>query len=90
MVRNVMGANDRISIGPDWGRRYGPGRPEGYVALRPGDCVAVADPYVPNRDTAIMMTNGAAKGYNDFREVLDRKDIDAVMSPRPTTGTSFP
>jgi predicted dehydrogenase len=53
--------------------------------LRTGqvDCLAVADPYEPNRDAGVMLTNGAAKPYKDFRDILDRNDIDAVIVATP-------
>ncbi|MGA2985509.1 MAG: hypothetical protein ABSG32_16985 [Terriglobia bacterium] len=61
------------------------GQADLHDSLRPGpvDFVAVADPYVPKRDAASMMTNGASKGYYDFRQVPDRKDIDATIIATP-------
>ncbi|MDR3677094.1 MAG: Gfo/Idh/MocA family oxidoreductase, partial [Acidobacteriota bacterium] len=90
MVRNVLGANDRIRVGLIGAG--GMGQVDLRDMLRTGqvDCVAVADPYVPNRESAIMLTNGAAKGYNDFREVLDRKDIDAVIIATPDHWHAIP
>ena len=89
-VRNVLGANDRISIGLIGSG--GMGQADLRDMLRTGqvDCVAVADPYVPNRDAGIMMTNGVAKGYNDFRELLDRKDVDAVIVATPDHWHAIP
>jgi predicted dehydrogenase len=90
MVRNVMGANDRISVGLIGSGGMGQADLSDFLRTGQVDCLAVADPYVPNRDTGIMMTNGAAKGYNDFREVLDRKDIDAVIIATPDHWHAIP
>ncbi len=90
MVRNVVGANDRISIGLIGAGGMGQGDLRDMLRTGQVDCLAVADPYVPNRDTAIMLTNGAAKGYNDFRELLDRKDIDAVIIATPDHWHAIP
>ncbi len=54
--------------------------------------VAVCDVKRNVRDERQNQVNGKynnqdCKAYNDFREVLARGDIDAVHSPRPTTGT---
>ncbi len=90
MVRNVMGANDRISVGLIGSGGMGQADLRDFLRTGQVDCVAVADPYEPNRDAGIMMTNGAAKGYNDFREVLDRKDIDAVIIATPDHWHAIP
>lgn len=42
------------------------------------DLVAVCDVDKGRREAAIAAHGGAAKGYNDYRELLDRDDIDAV------------
>jgi predicted dehydrogenase len=90
MVHNVLGANDRISVGLIGSGGMGQGDLRDMLRTGQVDCVAVADPYVPNRDTGIMLTNGAAKGYNDFRDLLDRKDIDAVIIATPDHWHAIP
>jgi predicted dehydrogenase len=45
--------------------------------------VAVCDVYKPHLEEAIAKTDGKAKGYHDFREVLDRDDIDAIVVATP-------
>jgi predicted dehydrogenase len=39
--------------------------------------------YRPFLEQGIAMTGGRAKAHNDFREVLDRKDVDAVIVATP-------
>jgi len=90
MVRNVVGANDRINIGLIGSGGMGQANLRDMLRTGQVSCLAVADPYEPNRDAGMMMTDGAAKGYKDFRQVLDRKDIDAVVVATPDHWHAIP
>ncbi len=45
--------------------------------------VAVCDVYPPHLSRAVDMTGGQATSYRDYRRLLDRKDIDAVIIATP-------
>lgn len=79
----VMGANDRVRLGliGSGGR----GREDwGTFLKEPGvEGVAVCDVYDPNREQGIAMAGGRAKGFKDFRQLLDEKDINAVIVATP-------
>ena len=45
--------------------------------------VAVCDVYGPRREEALQIAGPQAKSYLDYREVLDHKDIDAVIIGSP-------
>jgi len=85
----VLGANDKIGIGV-----LGSGGRAQYLMdlfnENPGvEIMAVCDVYEPHREKALKKAVEAigpspgAKGYLDYREVLDRKDIDAVIIGSP-------
>ena len=85
MSRSGAGANDRIRMGViGFGTRgsyMGP-----VFANNNPDCevVAVADVFKPNRDKApALFPNGKPDTYVDYRRVLERKDIDAVLIAAP-------
>jgi predicted dehydrogenase len=79
----VSGANDRIRVGliGSGGR----GRQDWGTFLKQPDMepVAVCDLYEPFRELGIKLTEGRAKGFKDFRQLLDVKDIDAVIVATP-------
>jgi predicted dehydrogenase len=79
----VLGANDRIRLGVlgSGGR----GRHVMRVFLTHPDCVvaAVCDVYKPNLQQAVADAGGTAEAYGDYRRVLDRQDIDAVLIAAP-------
>jgi predicted dehydrogenase len=79
----VLGANDRIQIGA-----IGTGSRCQYLLsllnkIGSNDIVAVCDVYEPHRAEARARFGPGAKDYVDFREVLERKDIDAVVVGTP-------
>jgi len=79
----VQGANDRIRFGliGSGGR----GREDWTTFLKQPEVepVAVCDVYGPFREKGIALTEGRAKGLKDFRQLLDQKDIDAVIVATP-------
>ncbi len=79
----VQGANDRVRMGliGSGGR----GREDWGTFLKQPDFepVAVCDIYDPFREKGIALTEGRAKGFKDFRRLLEVKDIDAVIVATP-------
>ena len=79
----VLGANDKIRVGA-----IGTGgRCQSLMKIfldNPSvDLVAVCDVYGPRRDKALKIAGPDAKSYLDYHELLDRKDVDAVIIGSP-------
>lgn len=80
--RSVLGANDRVVIGLIGAGRQGTGNMRAFIH-HGCEVAAVCDVFQPNLDKGLKAAGGNAKGYKDFREVLDNKDIDAVIIGTP-------
>jgi predicted dehydrogenase len=81
-------ANNRINIGVIGMGWQGPGNTKSFLALEDCQVVAACDLDKNNLAAAVKMVNDAygnedCKGYHDFRELLARPDIDAVMIAVP-------
>jgi predicted dehydrogenase len=88
--QDVIGVNDRIRVG--W---IGCGGRGTYVATAmrnvPGvEVVAVCDVYEPHAQKAGEQLVSAATAYTDFRHMLDRRDIDAVLVATPDHWHAIP
>ncbi len=84
LSRSAAGANDKIRMGV-----VGAGGRGAYMALvfatTNPDCemAAVCDVFKPNRDKSAAALPGKPESYVDYRRVLERKDIDAVLVATP-------
>lgn len=79
----VLGANDTIRVGV-----LGSGHRARYVMelfkRAPGvEFVAVCDIYTDARNKAMEIAGPGAQAYTNYHEVLDRKDVDAVLIGSP-------
>src|ERR1041384_2934158 len=80
----VMGANDRLNIG-----LIGCGGRGRFVARLMRDSSpgvvynAIADVYQPNADNARQWAGPDARTFQDFRKLLDLKEVDAVHIATP-------
>jgi predicted dehydrogenase len=82
-ARRVLGANDRVNVAVvGCGTR---GRLlAGLVKETPGAAVAaLCDVYDPQVAEALTSAGEGARAYKDFRRVLERKDVDAVVVATP-------
>ena len=75
----VSGANDRIRLGI-----IGSGQRGQYLMTRANEAggiewVAISDPYDARRDQAEKVAKTPVDKYPDYRQLLDRKDIDGVI-----------
>ncbi len=82
-ARPVLGANDRIRMG-----LLGAGARGNLVQRlfrKHEDCefIAVCDVSKSRLNETIAAMGGGLDGYSDYRRVLDRKDIDAVLIAAP-------
>jgi len=82
-ISRAKGANDRIQLGFIGTGRMGLGNISTQKDTKQVDIVAVCDVYEPNLKKALDMTEGKAQAYKDFRKLLERKDIDAVVISTP-------
>ena len=79
----VLGANDRVRLGAIG--TGGRSRELLHAAQVAGgnEIVAVCDVYAPRRAEKIEKFAPGGKEYVDYKELLDRKDIDAVVIASP-------
>jgi predicted dehydrogenase len=81
-------ANNRINLGVIGMGWQGPGNTEAFLHSQDCQVVAACDIDANHLQAALKMINEAngnedCKGYHDFRELLARDDIDAVMIAVP-------
>jgi len=78
----VLGANEKIVMGIIGSG--GMGRHHMDIFTRHGvEWAAVCDVYEPNLHEGLRKAGENAKGYDDYRRLLDRKDLDAVLIATP-------
>ncbi|MBI9061750.1 MAG: Gfo/Idh/MocA family oxidoreductase [Marinilabiliaceae bacterium] len=54
-----------------------------FAENNPFEIVAVCDNYEPNYQKALQLTAGKAKGFYDYRKLLELKGLDAVIVATP-------
>lgn len=85
---SATAANNRINLGVIGMGWQGPGNTEAFLTLSDCQLVAACDIDANHLQAAVKKINDAygnedCKGYHDFRELLAREDIDAVMIAVP-------
>lgn len=79
-----VAANDRIGFGLIGCGSLGLDHHLSNIVTRPDfDVRAVCDPDAEHLARGVTISGGRAAAYHDFRELLDRADIDAVMVVTP-------
>jgi predicted dehydrogenase len=94
----VLGANDTVMVGIIGTGRMGMDDLEDFATQPDVEIAAVCDVYQPNLDQGLRKARGWAhrpetsqvKAHKDFREILDRKDIDAVVVATPDHWHALP
>lgn len=97
----LVGPNDRITLGFIGVGTMGRGHLNGFLGQQDVQVLAVCDVVKERRDSAVGMvekrysqqknsTYSGCGSYNDFRELLARKDIDAVVIATPDHWHTIP
>jgi len=79
----IIGANDRVQVGFIGYGLIGAQHADDFKKLPDTDLVAVSDVYEPWLREGQTACGPRAKGYGDFRRLLDDKDIQAVVISTP-------
>lgn len=83
MSRSAMGANDRIRMGAIGVGTRGAYMAPIFAAFPDCEIAAVCDVFKPTRETAAAALPGKPDLVVDYRRILERKDIDAVLIATP-------
>ena len=82
-ARRVLGANERVRIGVIGCGNRGDQVIDAFLKHSDAEIVAVCDVYEPYRKFAIGKIGTGCEEFSDFRKLLARKDIDAVIIATP-------
>jgi predicted dehydrogenase len=80
---SALGSNDRIRLGFIGVGNRGDQLLDAFLVHKDAEVVALCDVYQPYLPAAQKKVDGRAKLYEDFRRLLDQKDIDAVVIATP-------
>ena len=79
----ILGANDRVQVGFIGYGLIGAQHVHDFRNLTDVDLAAIWDVYQPRMRQGCEACGSRAKGYADFRRLLDDKDIQAVVISTP-------
>ena len=82
-TRRVLGANERLVMGVIGCGGQGTGDMNALKSTGQVEYAAVCDVYAAHRERNKRMNGDACDAYLDFRDLLDRRDIDAVNIGTP-------
>ena len=80
--RTILGANERVRLALIGCGSRGVGDMNNFIKLGAVDVAAVSDVYAPLMDVA-RKTATSAKPLKDYRQILELKDVDAVLIAVP-------
>src|SRR5712692_4403847 len=75
----VLGANERVRLGFIGLGNRGDQVLDAFLVHKDAEVVALCDIYQPYLDFAAKKAGNAPKFHANYRDLLDRKDIDAVV-----------
>ena len=79
----VLGANDRVQVGFIGYGLIGAQHVYDFKNQADADLAALSEVYQPRLEEGLAACGQQAKGYGDFRRLLDNKDIQAVVISTP-------
>ncbi|MEX2142495.1 MAG: Gfo/Idh/MocA family oxidoreductase [Pirellulales bacterium] len=79
----VLGANDRVGVGFIGFGLIGKRHVLDFQAEEDAALVAMAETHKGRLDEAISVMGSQARGYGDFRKLLENHDVDAVVVSTP-------
>jgi len=82
-ANKVVSANDKIVIGCIGLGGRGMGVMGGFMNYPDVEVGAICDVYEPHLKAGLAKAGPQAKGYKDFRKLLEQKDLDAVVVTTP-------
>ncbi|WZO98018.1 Gfo/Idh/MocA family oxidoreductase [Isosphaeraceae bacterium EP7] len=88
--KKAVGANDKISLGFIGVGGMGSGLLNIFKTMPDVNVAALCDVYEPHLLRARSAVDGKPDTYGDFRKVLERKDIDAVVIATPDHWHAIP
>jgi len=83
VIAKNAAANERVTMAIIGCGRMGQANLQYQKDTNQVDIAAVCDVFESNLKKALGLTDGKAKPYKDFRRILERKDIDAVVISTP-------
>jgi predicted dehydrogenase len=81
--RSVLGANERVRTGLIGIGLIGKRHLLDFMAQPDVEIAAICEVYRPRLEEGVATSSGKAASFKDFRQMLDRKDIDAVVVSTP-------
>jgi predicted dehydrogenase len=79
----LRGANDRVGVGFIGFGLIGSQHVKDFRNQKDADLVAMSEVYQPRLEQGVAACGARAKGYPDFRRMLESKDVDAVVVSTP-------
>jgi predicted dehydrogenase len=81
--RKILGANERVRVGVIGVGLIGKRHLLDFLAQPDVEVAAVSEVYAPRLAEGVALAGGKAVGDKDFRRMLERKEIDAVVVSTP-------